>query len=57
MSKKKTTDTASVTAAKAEKAGVEMPICAEVHAVLYQDRPVREAVRRLLERDPVAEDD
>lgn len=49
-------DTARVAAAKAEKAGVEMPICAEVHAVLYQDRPVREAVRRLLERDPVAED-
>lgn len=50
-------DTARVAAAKAEQAGVEMPICAEVHAVLYQDRPVREAVRRLLERDPVAEDD
>jgi glycerol-3-phosphate dehydrogenase (NAD(P)+) len=29
-----------------------MPICAEVHAVLYKGRPVREAVRRLLERDP-----
>jgi glycerol-3-phosphate dehydrogenase (NAD(P)+) len=32
-----------------------MPICAEVHAVLYQDRPVREAARRLLERDPTHE--
>jgi glycerol-3-phosphate dehydrogenase (NAD(P)+) len=49
-------ETARVAVAKAEQAGVEMPICAEVHAVLYQGRPVREAVRRLLERDPVAED-
>lgn len=49
--------TARVAVARAEQAGVEMPICAEVHAVLYQGRPVREAVRRLLERDPVAEDD
>ena len=50
-------DTARVAAAKADQAGVEMPICAEVHAVLYRNRPVREAVRRLLERDPVAEDE
>jgi glycerol-3-phosphate dehydrogenase (NAD(P)+) len=49
-------ETARVAVAKATEAGVEMPICAEVHAVLYQGRPVREAVRRLLERDPVAED-
>jgi glycerol-3-phosphate dehydrogenase (NAD(P)+) len=49
-------ETARVAVAKAAEAGVEMPICAEVHAVLYQGRPVREAVRRLLERDPVAED-
>ncbi|MFO8004359.1 NAD(P)H-dependent glycerol-3-phosphate dehydrogenase [Thioalkalivibrio sp.] len=48
-------DTARVAVAKAQQAGVEMPICAEVHAVLYQGRPVREAVRRLLERDPVPE--
>ena len=49
-------ETARVAVARAEQAGVEMPICADVHAVLYQGRPVREAVRRLLERDPVAED-
>ncbi len=49
-------ETARVAVAKAAEAGVEMPICAEVHAVLYRGRPVREAVRRLLERDPVAED-
>ena len=48
-------ETARVAVAKASAAGVEMPICAEVYAVLYEDRPVREAVRRLLERDPVAE--
>jgi len=48
-------ETARVAVAKAGQAGVEMPICAEVYAVLYEDRPVREAVRRLLERDPVAE--
>ena len=50
-------ETARVAVARAEQAGVEMPICAEVHAVLYETRPVREAVRRLLERDPVAEDE
>ncbi len=49
-------ETARVAVARAAQAGVEMPICAEVHAVLYQGRPVHEAVRRLLERDPTAED-
>ena len=49
-------DTARMAVARAREAGVEMPICAEVHAVLYEARPVREAVRRLLERDPTAED-
>lgn len=48
-------ETARVAVAKAAEAGVDMPICSEVHAVLYEDRPVREAVRRLLDRDPVAE--
>ena len=49
-------ETARMAVARAEALGVEMPICAEVHAVLYQHRPVREAVRRLLERDPTSED-
>jgi len=48
-------DTARMAILRAQQAGVEMPICAEVHAVLYEGRPVREAVRRLLERDPTAE--
>lgn len=38
--------------ALARAAGVEMPIMAEVHAVLYEGKSPREAVRRLLERDP-----
>lgn len=49
--------TARMAVARARSVGVEMPICEEVHAVLYEGRPVKEAVRRLLERDPVAEDD
>lgn len=49
-------ETARVAVARAAQAGVEMPICAEVHAVLYQGRSVHEAVRRLLDRDPTAED-
>lgn len=48
-------ETARTAVAKAQAAGVEMPICAEVYAVLYEQRPVREAVRRLLERDPTTE--
>ncbi|WP_043739915.1 NAD(P)H-dependent glycerol-3-phosphate dehydrogenase [Thioalkalivibrio nitratireducens] len=50
-------ETARVAVERAQQAGVEMPICDEVHAVLYQGRPVRETARRLLERDPVAEDE
>jgi glycerol-3-phosphate dehydrogenase (NAD(P)+) len=49
--------TARMAVARARAAGVEMPICEEVHAVLYENRPVQEAVQRLLERDPTAEDD
>lgn len=48
-------ETARVAVVRAQQAGVEMPICAEVHAVLYEGRPLREAVRRLLERDPASE--
>jgi glycerol-3-phosphate dehydrogenase len=32
-----------------------MPICAAVHAVLFEDFPAREAVERLLARDPKSE--
>ena len=49
--------TARMAVVRARAAGVEMPICEEVHAVLYEDRPVQKAVQRLLERDPTAEDD
>ena len=49
-------ETARVAVERAHAAGVEMPICEEVHAVLYRGRRVHDAVRRLLERDPVAED-
>jgi len=48
-------ETARQINARARTLSVDMPICAEVHAVLYQDRPVREAARRLLERDPTHE--
>lgn len=48
-------ETARQVSARAKALSVDMPICAEVHAVLYQNRPVREAVRRLLERDPASE--
>ncbi len=49
-------ETARVAVVRAEALEVEMPICAEVHAVLYQGRPVRDTVRRLLERDPTREE-
>ncbi|ADC72517.1 Glycerol-3-phosphate dehydrogenase (NAD(P)(+)) [Thioalkalivibrio sp. K90mix] len=48
-------ETARQISARARALSVDMPICAEVHAVLYQGRPVREAARRLLERDPTHE--
>ncbi len=34
-----------------EKAGVDMPICAEAHAVLYEGKPAAEAVRNLMGRE------
>ncbi|WP_018873366.1 NAD(P)H-dependent glycerol-3-phosphate dehydrogenase [Thioalkalivibrio sp. ALJ16] len=50
-------ETARVAVTRAQALDVEMPICAEVHAVLYQGRPVHDTVRRLLERDPTREED
>ena len=35
--------------------GIDMPICTAVHAVLFEDFPAREAVERLLARDPKSE--
>jgi glycerol-3-phosphate dehydrogenase (NAD(P)+) len=35
----------------ARKLGVEMPITSEVHAVLYEDKPVERAVRDLMARE------
>jgi len=39
----------------AERHGVEMPICSEVHALLWEGRDPREAVRNLMLRDPKPE--
>jgi glycerol-3-phosphate dehydrogenase (NAD(P)+) len=41
--------------ALAAREGVEMPICAAVEAVLFQGLAAREAVERLLARDPKSE--
>lgn len=42
--------TAQSAHALAQKLGVEMPITAQVHAILYEDRPAREAVVELMTR-------
>ncbi|GAA5177585.1 NAD(P)H-dependent glycerol-3-phosphate dehydrogenase [Niveibacterium umoris] len=47
--------TAREVAARAREAGVDMPITAAVDAVLHQGLPAREAVERLLARDPKIE--
>ena len=39
----------------ATRLGVDMPICTEVHRVLYEAKPVRAAVSALMGRDPRAE--
>lgn len=39
----------------AVRLGVDMPITHQVHRVLYEDRPAREAVIELMTRDPKAE--
>ena len=40
---------------EAELGGVEMPIAAEVHAVLFEGKDPREAVLDLMRREPVSE--
>src|SRR5690606_23877289 len=47
--------TARAAQALAERAGVEMPIVHEVHAVLFEGRHPREAVENLMLREPKAE--
>jgi glycerol-3-phosphate dehydrogenase (NAD(P)+) len=39
----------------AEAAGIEMPIAAQMHAVLFEGKPPLEAVRDLMRREPAAE--
>ena len=35
----------------ADRAGVEMPICREVHRVLFEGKPPQQAIRDLMTRD------
>ena len=46
---------ARATLALARRHGADMPICAAVHAVLFDRFPARDAVERLLARDPKSE--
>jgi glycerol-3-phosphate dehydrogenase (NAD(P)+) len=48
-------DTARAAHALAQRAGIEMPIVAEVHAVLFENRPAAEAVANLMLREPKPE--
>lgn len=41
----------------AEKYGVDLPIIAQVHAALFKNKPVRDAVYELMTRDKKAEND
>ena len=42
--------TTAATVELARRHGIEMPITEQMHAVLYQNRPPREAIRELMER-------
>ncbi len=42
--------TTSATVDLARQHGVEMPIAQQMHAMLHQGRPPREAIRQLMER-------
>jgi glycerol-3-phosphate dehydrogenase (NAD(P)+) len=42
--------TTAVTMRLARKIGVEMPITEQMHALLYENRPARDAIRELMER-------
>ena len=48
-------ETSRAAHALAQREGIEMPIVAEVHAVLFEDRSPRDAVVNLMQREPKAE--
>lgn len=48
-------ETTRAARALAERAGIEMPIVAEIHAVLFEGRRAREAVENLMLREPKPE--
>lgn len=48
-------ETSRAAHALARREGIEMPIVAEVHGVLFEDRSPREAVVNLMQREPKAE--
>jgi glycerol-3-phosphate dehydrogenase (NAD(P)+) len=48
-------DTARAAHALAQKAGIEMPIVAQVHGVLFENRSAREALETLMLREPKPE--
>jgi glycerol-3-phosphate dehydrogenase (NAD(P)+) len=48
-------ETSRAAHALAEREGIEMPIVAEVHAVLFEGRSPEDAVRNLMLRDPKPE--
>jgi glycerol-3-phosphate dehydrogenase (NAD(P)+) len=48
-------DTTRSTHDLARREGIEMPIVAEVHAVLFEDRPASEALANLMLREPKPE--
>ena len=41
--------------ALAKKYGIEMPIVEQVNHILFEERPVKDAVRELMLRDPKSE--
>ena len=47
--------TTKATHALARRTGIEMPIAAEVHAVLFENKPVADALEALMLREPKAE--
>jgi glycerol-3-phosphate dehydrogenase (NAD(P)+) len=48
-------ETTRATHELARREGIDMPIVAQVHAVLFEDRPAEEAVRTLMQREPKPE--
>ena len=48
-------DTTRAAHALAQREDIEMPIVSEVHAVLFEDRPAREALEKLMLREPKPE--